>query len=80
MRDSVHRDGAGLPRLSALSGEDDRWNAGYGPGEAAPAAGELNDELVEAVCGWAEKRDPHFRGGKGAHRPVERVGIVKGPS
>jgi hypothetical protein len=70
----------GVPRLGADGGEDDDRNAAYDPGEAAPAAGELADELVEVVCRQAEKGHPHLRGRNGAHRSMERVGIVEGPA
>src|ERR1700722_16188951 len=43
VRDSEHRDGAALPRLSARGGEDDRRQAERDLGEAALAAGQLGD-------------------------------------
>src|ERR1700722_3323151 len=48
VRDTEKRNGARLPRLGAGGGEDDRRQAGRDRGEAALAAGELADQLVQA--------------------------------
>jgi len=77
VRDAEKRDGARLPRLGAGGGEDDRRQAGRDPGEAALAAGELADQLVQAVCRRSEEHPARLRGGDGAHRSMKRICIVE---
>ena len=60
VRDSEHRDSAGLPRLGARGGKDERREAARDPSEAVPVAGELVDHLVEIVAVGGKRATPTF--------------------
>jgi hypothetical protein len=71
MRNAGKRGGDGFPALAPVVV---RMTVGSTcPGEAAHAAGELSDQLIQAVCGQQEEYAASLRDGHGAHRPINTL-------